>query len=388
MKRTLFRKVAGEPFKMLAFPCQAGLKRKLVYNVKEFAAVFNHVNKFSSDGMYNTVYAFDEIENGNRVVFNSARVDKIWTDIDLDDHGYDMLACYLSMLSTHLFLESEDLQHAIIFTANGYHVYIGADVSGIANDRKNDYLKSAVATIERVTGTRFCYCTEKAPVARITRTVGSFYAKHASKKDKTDPGRDQYMEWLKVRGLESRYCVSLSHDDIHSGYMEIYKKSLRPSFKTHIIGHYRILLRSLPRVERESCFVYDEEKINEIRSVDDETLKNVYAVLEKMFITIDDLPPCIRLMMKNKELNYHERYAFTTYLATLDLSPDAIKLVWKSVMSPSKYKHAMMTDSPEAMVARANHGMYNVGCATFKHLGYCDETCTLKNLYPFMNESE
>jgi DNA primase large subunit len=113
----------------------------------------------------------------------------------------------------------------------------------------------------------------------------------------------------------------------------------------------------------------------------------VYDLLAKMSVFENDIPPCIKTLLKNKEMHYPERYAFTIYLANLDFSPDEITAVWRKVMSPAKFKHAISTDSALSMTARSNHGVYNIGCKTFKRIGYCDRTCTVKTLYPFLGKN-
>lgn len=381
----IFKLVKGKPFRLITFPCQAGIKRKLVYNTREFAKVFNFVNKYSSKGMYNTIYSFDTILPTGKPYFNSARVDKLWNDIDLEDYDFDMFRCWLGMLSTHLFLEDNDIMHCILFTANGYHVYIGVDSSGVPSDKKNDYITTLADDLERVTGSIYCIATVTAPTARIARTIGSYYAKKTSKENAGNPKYHEYLAFLDSHGFSDRYCVSLSDADIHAGYMHVYRKSLARSFDVHLMGHYKIVMTSVRNVKKRIEYIVDPNKINEVKQIDDSAIKDVYSLLENFSIYDSDVPICVKTMLKNDELGYYERYALIVYLYDLDLTPTEISIVLRNVLSHKKYKHCMETAPPRSIVAKAQAGLYNVGCKTMRELGYCEEEkCQSKTLFPFM----
>jgi len=387
-KKAVFKLVKGEPFKLISFPCQASIKRKLVYNLKEFSRVFNDSVKFSSKGMYNTIYSFDTILPTGKPYFNSARVDKIWLDIDLDDHDFDLFRCWLDMLSVHVFLEDHEIMHVVLFTGNGYHFYIGADSTGVPLERKNDYITTITDDLERMTGAKFCIATVTAPTARIARTIGSYCIKKTSKDNLANPKYHDYLEnFIEKNGFENRYCTSLTDHDIHAGYKWIYHKATWRSFEMHLMGKYKIALTTVRNVKKRVDYVVDEQKINEIKSIDDEKIKDVYDLLEQFSIYKEDIPPCINSLLKNKEMSYQERYAFSVYLSELDLSVKEIELIWKHVLTPRKFKHGMETNPPRNAVGKANAGFYNVGCKTFRELGYCDEEkCNEKTLFPFLKK--
>jgi len=384
--KTIFKLVEGKVFKLISFPCEAGIKRRLVYTLKEFSKIFNDTVRISSRGMYNSIYSFDAILPNGKPYYNSARIDKAWLDVDLDDHGFDLVKCWLGMLSTHLFLEVYNIMHAVLFSGNGYHFYIGVDSSGVPTDRKNDYITTLTDDLQKATGTNYCIATVTAPTARVARTVGSYCVKKQSDKNEENPKYHDYLEnFIEKNGFKDRYCISLTDEDIHAGYMHVYKKSLVRSFEVHVLGKYKIAMTSLHAVRKKTDFVLDEHKINEIKSIDDDSIKNVYDLLDKFSIYKEDIPYCINLLMKNKEMGYKERYSFTVYLSKMDLSVKEIELIWKHVLSPRKYKHGMDTNPPRNAVAKETNDFTNVGCTTFKEIGYCDEErCEDKTLFPFL----
>lgn len=385
-KKHLFKLVEGKPFKLITFPCQASIHRKVVYNLKDFARIFNASTKFSSKGMYNSIYSFDTILPTGKPYFNSARVDKLWMDVDLDDYGYDLFKCWLGMLSTHMFLEFYNIMTVAIFSGNGYHFYPGADSSGVPDDKKNDYINTILDDLQRVTGTNYCIATVTAPTARIARTIGSYCVKKTSKENLANPKYHDYIEnFIEKNGFTDRYCISLTDEDIHAGYMHIYQKSTVRSFDVHVMGKYKIAMTSLHGIRKHTNYVLDENKINEIKNIDDESINDVYDLLEKFSIYKEDVPPCINTLLKNREMGYQERYALSVYLSELDLSVKEIELIWRHVLSPRKFKHGMETNPPRNAVAKSNAGLYNVGCKTMQEMGYCDEEkCEKKTLFPFL----
>lgn len=400
-------------FKLIAFPCEAGIGHKTAMNRKEFVKIFNHVNRYSQAGMYNSIYAFETVNEHGHVVPESAIVDKVLIDLDLEDFAYDKFRCWLNMYAIHLFFESINVQHGVNFSGNGYHVYIGVDSRGIEDDDKNAYIISLINFISRIVGVIVCESCTKSPTARIIRTVGSYYIKKIGKRDRNkdddsssssssssssheeegdakDPYKEEraaYKKWVTDSGFSDRYCTSLNDEDIHGGYMAAYAKSLYQEFSFTVMGTKRIVLKSIDKTVESKSHVIDDKKIAEIKKIDDSSIKDVYGLLEKFMIYKKDIPPCMRLLLKNKDARFYERGPLVTWLAMMDLSTREIEIVLKHCLSPYRYNHAYHVEprSPDYTAHEAQAGNYKIGCASFQSLGYCtEEKCKKRRIFPFL----
>lgn len=394
MTKILLKKM--KMFKIPEYPCECGLKRKIAKNRSEFVKYFNYFNRFTNTGMHNSVYSFSALKENGKPDYSSARVDKIPFDIDLQDYDYDTLRCYLAALSLHLFCEDLDLQHVIVKTKNGYHAYIGADGTGIANDDKDAFIRAAIDLVEHITGIVTCVSFSMQPVKHMIRSIGSFCTKRAKKRRyDADPAdeeevnlkKDAYEKWIAEHKLQKMYCTSLPHDVLHSGVLAIYKYATHHSFDVHYMGTNRIVLESLRPKPRRLKNQYLEEENNAFDALDEKgnSMTDIYQLLESFGIFIEDIAPCVKVLMKIKKMGYHNRFFLVVWLDSMNLSKKEIRMALKLILSKEKYHHAYEgeDDKPGYIVDCIHSGTdYGISCGSMRMLGFCvGDRCETRKVF-------
>jgi hypothetical protein len=389
------------PFKILDFPCEASLKRIVVHNKKEFIKVFKNVERYRDEGMYNSNYAFDMID-GDKPDYNSARIDKAQSDIDLDDHGYDPERCYQSMLKAHNWCEKYGLQHSVHLTGSGYQVFFGIDPFFVKDDDKSLYISTLLKIISKMTGAIFCHSCYKDPVSRISRTVGSRYSKkkkrrHLPKETETGEiakNKKKWLDFIERNDLQTRYCASLNHELIHSGYEKIFEASKERTFTKIIMGSKRILLFKLDvkKYKKPSSFFF-ENKIS--INVDPSKISNIMELMERFGIWKKEVPYCIENLMnkpsilkdkpyKKRHIGYFERMLLISWMTKMGLSYNEILIVFKKILLRKTYYHVTVEEKDhirKVLNAMKNGKDYDVNCTIMKDLGYCSSYCERYSIY-------
>jgi len=396
------------PFQLLSFPCEATKNRVLVKNRSDFVKVFNNTNRFSNAGMYNSIYSFGNTINERKShlkisEYKLASVDKFCIDIDLEEYLYKPYLTYLTMVRIHCFCEYYDLQHLINFSGNGYHIYIGADATGIEDDRKDDFIKEAFYFVKDMLGIRLCDSCFWKPTTRIIRTVGSFYTKPGKKGEERDANdkkpnkfeeanrkrKKKYLDFIEKNGFTNRFCINLNHDDIHGGFMNIYKKSLNQDFNSIIYGKYRIVLSSF-EIKKNKCEQkYIEELSNNsiFTNLEGDDLSDVFTIFEKCAIKRVEIPICIKLLMKNKNMRFQQRFLLTIWLTKMELTEEEIHKIFKTILSTYKYKHFFYEETtslgplPHYIYTKIKQGYdYDINCTSMRNIGFCTSLCQTKRV--------
>jgi len=389
-------------FKILSFPCEVGFKRHVVHNRREFAKYFNATNKFSVHGAHNSVYSFSEFHANGKPVYASANVDKIIVDVDLKDFDYDDLRCYLNAMSIHEFCSVYDLQHVDVKSGNGFHFYIGVDSTGIPNDEKDQYIVAAVNLVSSITGVRTCESSSIQATKGMIRSIGSLYTKPPKKKihdtfkidEKVNPLiatiKEKRDAFLKANGFERRFCTSIDDNTVHSGWKNIIATSTKQSFYIHEQGHRRIVLSSLKPKPKTLKTQYIDEMENGFDELDDKgmSMTNIFDFLENCGIMRDEIAPCIKIMIKEKNMGYVKRFFLVVYLDSLNLTRNEIKKALSLILSNEKFHHAydadQENDKPGWIIEKRHGGKdYNITCGSMQRLGYCMKTCNFTNILPF-----
>ena len=389
-------------FTLNEFPCECGLKRVMAHDKHEYVHIFNESNKFSSDGMHRSNYGFRDLDDRGKPVYSSAIVGHVTLDTDLQDFGYDNLECYLNASAIHLFAENYDIQQAIVKSGNGFHCYVGVDSTGIEDNEKDEYIRAAIDLMTSITGARVCDSCAIQPTKRMIRSVGSIYTKRKKKKhvDTDITGDDDIDDlaitakktahdaFIKKNGFDRRFCTSLTDDDIHSGYMNIFRISTKQSFDVHVMGTRRIVLASLRPKPKILKRLYIDEIDGEFDTLDNhgKPMTDIYEFLENCGVKRSEIAPCIKILMKEKMMRYTKRFFLVVYLDSINLSKKEIRQALSMILSKEKFHHAydQEDDKPGYIIDKRHAGFdYNITCGSMKKLGYCVDTCTLKRVLPF-----
>ena len=119
----------------MAFPERSGPYR-VVYNKEQFEECLKKVN--GRKNVYTSIYAFANLKSNqyNQLVpeYSSAIVDKIFFDFDTE-------TCFENVKKLHEVFWKEQVQHIIIFSGKGFHLYAFCEVSHL--DNKKEAIKNA-----------------------------------------------------------------------------------------------------------------------------------------------------------------------------------------------------------------------------------------------------
>jgi len=103
---------------MLKFPREIGLKRAVCTNRRAFASYVKTLGNKSS--CYTSLYAFQEVDNNNRINYDSVVIDRAWWDFDSDetDNIEEVKEDVQILLSR---LNGSDIR--LVATGRGFHVH-------------------------------------------------------------------------------------------------------------------------------------------------------------------------------------------------------------------------------------------------------------------------
>jgi hypothetical protein len=348
------------------FPREVGKKRTVVANMEKFLEIINFLN--GKDDVYTTVWSykkliFKEHQNKNAPEYKSARIDKIFLDLDpliitdnidvigktfrirpdyrlffMEDSGngkYNQIAevksrdvesfikekeSYNGNKSIVVFIETtpdEDkkrfrewckkgnYEHLVNLSGSGYHCYIGVEEAEL--QYPEDALKQAIWYLEEEIG--FIADPKTHDLARLTRVVNTLNYKKFRKDGK------------KV------FCINLDSSIIDKKLTELQELACEPRKEPMVIfGKNRLDLQK-----------YDEKVIVQMDT------EEIDIEVKEMDCNGFNFPPCIKNILANakNKCDHKDRFVLITYFRDIGLSKDMAISILSKHLRPDRFQHSM-----------------------------------------------
>jgi hypothetical protein len=295
----------------LTFPRQtlSSVKRKTLNTIQDYYKFINA--NINSNNLFTTVYNYTEFEGRwNKPVFDSAIIDRLWFDFDLDTILEDKTVirndCYSNMKKLHEWALKQDLKHICRYTGSGYDVTIFTKTHYIKN--KKDCIKNAVIGICDELGIKSDAKT-LGDIARVCRVTNSYNFKPKAK----------------------RFCIPLTQEMIDIGHKEIRKLAKQQHFTINSFGKKLL----------------DIKKYDYTNNIED-TIMSKYDTSTISNVKIDDLsdtiPICIKYLLSKITPNYNERRVIIVGLRDLSFSIGETKQILQKYLSPQKFHHCVFEE--------------------------------------------
>jgi len=171
----------------LQFPKEVGLFRKIIHNQTEFEKYWSALR--NSQCAYMSVYSFRAVKpNGRRAEYNTAIVGNFVLDFDkkyrkgsnmIEVDGDEVVD---QVARLHQYLLDRNVKHAVWFSGNGFHIWIGLDKTHLPSSGiEVSYIKAAGRkVINTWKADMELYCMDPTvpfDMARMIRVPNSYNAK-------------------------------------------------------------------------------------------------------------------------------------------------------------------------------------------------------------------
>lgn len=274
----------------IAFP------QRRIMSTKNMDTYYKLVNLYNGKRpIYRSLYHFQKAED-NRVIANSAIIDKIYFDFDGED-AYDQ------MQRLHNWLNENNYMHQVMFSGSkGYNVYV--------------FLKPKLATEVNLVAIHR-YIENKADVRSDQQTVGDI--NRVSRVPNT----------LHIKS--KLYCVPLDSSIINEGDSSIREYAKETRGVSHVFGDKRI-----PTLNTQK----QGEQFMALERFEPQVMKSDSKRLQKL---IDDetIYPCIKAMLCNENLEWRGRFFLILYFKERGYTKQEINEILEQSLTPDKYHHAV-----------------------------------------------
>ena len=309
-------------------------KRKICNNKQEFLKIVN-ANNGIKKAIYRTIYNFEKM-NGNKPDYNTAIIDKIFFDFDGENSWQEAN-------KLHQELKKENLKHRINMSGGGYHIFLFTN-NYIPKNPKSCLYNAQIYFINKINLN--CDKAIIGDIARLYRVENTYNAKR------------------------KRFCIPLKESEFEKG--DEYCKELAKKqhfIKPEIIG----------------------EKLLELKKFDFNSKEDTNVLLEKLESTSSEnviarwISPCIKELLKKKDLNYKERYLVILYFKESGYTKKEVLKILKEHLSEKKFKHCIFEEKQLQYLFNRDDLMFP-SCEKIKKDGYCvdGEECSTKrnhNIY-------
>lgn len=274
----------------IAFP------QRRIMSTNDMDAYYKLVNRYNGKRpIYRSLYYFEK-EEDNRVVPNSAIIDKIYFDFDGED-------AFEQMSKLHVWLDERNYAHQVMFSGNkGYNVYI--------------FLKPRPATRVNLVAIHR-YIENKAGVKSDQQTVGDI--NRVSRVPNT----------LHIKS--KLYCIPLDENLIQKGNEFIRDSANETRGVSSVFGEKRMSTLNTQK-QGEEFIALERFEPKELIS-DSKRVQNL----------LDDanIYPCIKAMLCNKGLEWRGRFFLILYFKEKGYTKHEINEILEQSLSPDKYHHAV-----------------------------------------------
>lgn len=320
------------------FPREVGMPQRvgIINNIDEYVTWINLYN--TKANLYTSIFSFKEI-NGNKPIYSSAVVDKLFFDVDSKDFQDKETGAYNEMLKLHKYCTNKQLMHSVLFSGRGFHIYIYTKVNSLKSPKWA--LFNAQDAIQKELNLQFD-TQVKGDLARIARIPGT----------------------LNLRSM--RYCIPLTDQYLQGSenIKEIFELSQRQFFHPDVVhGKHRVDLNKFdtePKMEFNIKLSEIDVKIG-----DDD--------MNKM---IEYMPDCIKMLLLNKDCNYKQRFEIILFLKEgLGFSYNETVDILRKTLSERKFKHMLYAEKQVDYVYKRND-LFFPNCETLAAEGFCPHRCS------------
>lgn len=258
-------------------------------------------------------------------------VDKIFLDFDFDEN-FNFLKD-IRIVSRYLY--ENNIKFCIRFSGRGFHLFIYLSDDWLQNPKRA--IKQFVKSLHEKTNTK----SDPAVVGDLRRVVRIPFT---------------------VNKKTNLYCMPITYDDLmNKNYEEICDMAKDPIY----------------------CFdIFYGEKLLDISSFDKVPtvqLKNKVSVAFSQIT--NDIPLCIKNLMKDPYASYNDRFLIIMFFRELGYSEDEIVEILKNCLSEEKFEHCVYEEHQvEYLMEREE--LFFPACYNMKNDGYCpDQKCKGHCLY-------
>jgi hypothetical protein len=312
-----YQKLISEIYK--GFPRQVGLPNRLdVNNYNELEDIIKTWNK--KKRIWIALYKYSYTNTSDFII------DKLWLDFDQDP--------YANVMVLHTWLVQHDYRHFIIFSGNGFHVYILTNKKELKNN--TIALRNSQQFIINETKVN----VDKQVIGDIARVVGL-------------PGT------MNVKENTNRWIIFVTEEDLEKGEDFIKEKA-----KFEQIGEFKIYGTKNFPIEDFDNGVPEYDVIN----LNYENLNK--QIEEDKLLKI--LKPCVAnilLMLKEQEHSYTERFYVILSLKEAGYGEQDIENILQRFMKKEKFNHCVKNERQLKYLFRKE--ILPPGCETLKLKGYC-----------------
>jgi len=250
------------------FPREFGLRRRVVYDIKEFLKLINLYN--GKINCYTSVYSFTDTMG--EVNYNSAIIDKLFFDFDKQYSD----CFYEEMLRLHSYCEDRNISHSVIFSGEGFHIYILTGNNNLTN-KKNTVYNAQTDLIKKLNLHIDTHVV--GDISRLTRIPNTF-------------------------NLKGRFCIPLKHKQIHFPYSDILKLAQKQGNCIEVIGN------KLLDISR-----FDTRLANSNIEIQDAADIKLYGDI--FGVPVEEFDDCIKHILLKENPTHLERFALVVYLSGL-----------------------------------------------------------------------
>jgi len=356
----------------------------MTWNRSDFWRLVNLYN--GRTNIYYSIYSFTQIYSYREPDYESARIDKIYFDIDIQDMpsgphhlNGNYAHLYRQAMKLHQFLWERDLAHTIIFSGGGFNFYVFASQKHIIKHKKDclwrvhRWFLHELAPIKVVKPGEenlwpYIDSTVIGDVAQIARVPGTFN---------------------KNRG---RWCVSLTREELLSGMDVIFDIASKQRDGFVVVGNKLFSLKPFDRPVQKTRLAFIDSNKKRVG----EKNQSVFEYLSEVGIELEEIPTCIEHFLNTPKLNYNERWALIVWLMDNMLTLEETCQVLYHVLDPVYFAHCVSQKGapwkvkkkagacerqPQFIYKKRDRGReYYLSCGNVAKMGWCVgiEECRLK----------
>lgn len=300
-----------------------GLPRR-VLNLDEAKKFVNSNNGVKA--IYKTLYKFEEMD-GKKPNYNSAIIDKLFFDFDEAD-------CWDEANRLHQYCISKNIQHRIVMSGRGYHLFI------ICNPYKPENSKGTIYNAQHYFIDMMnlnCDSSVVGDNARICRIPNTYNLK------------------------AKLFCVPLTKEDFSKGdkYCKALGKKQNKIRNTEIAKTFFDIKQFDKPVEK------DEFEQIDIKDCD-------------INIDINKHPDCIKQILVTKDCNWKQRYLLILYFKESGYTRKEVYDILKMCLSERKFKHCISDERQLQYLFERDDLMFPL-CSKIKIDGLCPKKCEKYN---------
>ena len=290
-----------------------------------------------------TMEYFIEIFNGKTHIFESVYyyvdepsidkvlIDKIYLDFDAQDNNF-----FEYTKTVAKFLYDNNIMFCIRFSGRGFHILIMLDHKWLKNPRSA--IKRFVKDLHKKTNTQ----SDPAVVGDLRRLI-------------------RIPNTINIKS--HKYCIAITYDMLmNSSYDDIYELA----------------------TNKGPCYdYYNGHKLLDISKWDQEIIVPVQQNYEINIANSlsNDIPPCIKTMMKDPNLGWRGRTFVIVCLRELGYTRDEIESILHKFLTEDKFHHCIF-DEKQLENLVDNEDMLFPSCKTLKEECWCvDECCQGHKIY-------